>query len=207
MPVARLVLEQSYTQSGATPGSAVTLNATFTNTGQVPYTGISVASASAGTVDDAIPNGDQVASSGTLVLNATGITWTGDIPVGGVVTVTGTLTREEPGHRQPGRHRHPGLRRPGQQLPVRRHRSPLHGPARRARPRPDDRQDRRHRHHGPGGTVGYTITVTNSGQTPYTGATFTDPLAGVLDDAVYNGDATATTGTVGFAGTDSDLDR
>jgi hypothetical protein len=27
------------------------------------------------------------------------------------------------------------------------------------------------------------ITVTNTGQVAYTGATFTDPLSGVLDDA------------------------
>ena len=46
----------------------------------------------------------------------------------------------------------------------------------------------------PGATVGYTITVANTGQTPYTGATVTDALAGVLDDAGYNSDATATTG-------------
>ena len=50
----------------------------------------------------------------------------------------------------------------------------------------------------PGGTVGYTVTVTNSGQTAYTGATFTDPLTGVLDDAVYNANATATAGTVSY---------
>ena len=43
----------------------------------------------------------------------------------------------------------------------------------------------------PGSTVGYTIVVTNTGPTAYTGATFTDPLGGVLDDATYNGDATA----------------
>ena len=41
----------------------------------------------------------------------------------------------------------------------------------------------------PGGTVRFTVTVTNNGQTPYTGATFTDSLAGLLDDAVYNADA------------------
>ena len=35
----------------------------------------------------------------------------------------------------------------------------------------------------------YTITVTDSGQTPYTGATFTDPLTGVLANAAYNADA------------------
>jgi len=29
------------------------------------------------------------------------------------------------------------------------------------------------------------VTVTNSGQIPYTGAAFADSLAGVLDDAAY----------------------
>ena len=47
----------------------------------------------------------------------------------------------------------------------------------------------------PGAVVHYTVTVTNSGQTPYTGASFTDPLSGVLDDATYNSDASATAGT------------
>jgi hypothetical protein len=47
--------------------------------------------------------------------------------------------------------------------------------------------------------VGYTITVTDSGQTPYTGATVTDSLSGVLGDAAYNGDAAATAGTVSYA--------
>src|SRR6202042_3221248 len=46
--------------------------------------------------------------------------------------------------------------------------------------------------------VHYTVTVTNSGQTPYTGATFTDPLAGVLDDAAYNTDAATTAGTLAY---------
>ena len=47
--------------------------------------------------------------------------------------------------------------------------------------------------------MNYTVTVANSGLTPYPGATFTDPLTGVLDDAAYNGDAHATAGTVSFA--------
>ena len=50
----------------------------------------------------------------------------------------------------------------------------------------------------PGGTVTYTITATNSGQATLTGASFTDPLTGVLDDAAYNNDAHASTGTVGY---------
>ena len=48
----------------------------------------------------------------------------------------------------------------------------------------------------PGATVDYTITVTDTGQTPYTGATFTDSLTSVLADAAYNDDAAATAGTV-----------
>ena len=50
----------------------------------------------------------------------------------------------------------------------------------------------------PGATVSYTITVTNSGDIAYTGATFTDALSAVLDDATYNGNASATSGTVSF---------
>ena len=41
--------------------------------------------------------------------------------------------------------------------------------------------------------------MTNSGQAAYTGAAFTDSLAGVLDDATYNSDATATAGSCRFA--------
>jgi uncharacterized repeat protein (TIGR01451 family) len=50
----------------------------------------------------------------------------------------------------------------------------------------------------PGGTVSYTVTVTNSGPTAYTGATFTDPLTSVLANAVYNANAAATAGTVSY---------
>ncbi len=50
----------------------------------------------------------------------------------------------------------------------------------------------------PGSTVHYTVTVTNAGQTPYTGATFSDSLAGMLDDAVYNNNASATTGSIAY---------
>jgi uncharacterized repeat protein (TIGR01451 family) len=51
----------------------------------------------------------------------------------------------------------------------------------------------------PGDTVHYTITIANTGQTADGGATLTDSLTGVLDDATYNNDAAATTGTVSFA--------
>src|SRR6202044_1205497 len=51
----------------------------------------------------------------------------------------------------------------------------------------------------PGAMVGYTITMTNSGQVAYTGAGFTDALSGVLDDATYDLDASTTAGSISFA--------
>ena len=48
----------------------------------------------------------------------------------------------------------------------------------------------------PGATISYTITATNTGQIPLVDAGFTIALAGVLDDATYNNNATATVGAV-----------
>ena len=54
-----------------------------------------------------------------------------------------------------------------------------------------------------GDVVTYTVTATNTGDAPYTAANpavVTDDLTGVLDDATYNGDATASVGaTPSFA--------
>jgi uncharacterized repeat protein (TIGR01451 family) len=54
----------------------------------------------------------------------------------------------------------------------------------------------------PDGTVHYTITVTDTGQTAYAGAALTDSLTGVLHDATYDDDATATAGAVSFISPD-----
>jgi large repetitive protein len=51
----------------------------------------------------------------------------------------------------------------------------------------------------PGSTVGYTITVDDTGQTPYAAAVVTDALGGVLTDAAYDNDAAATSGAVSYA--------
>jgi hypothetical protein len=48
----------------------------------------------------------------------------------------------------------------------------------------------------PGQKVTFTVTIADSGQTAYTGATVAISLAGIPDDAVYDSDAAATTGTV-----------
>ena len=54
-----------------------------------------------------------------------------------------------------------------------------------------------------GQKVTYTVVVTDSGQTTYTAATFSDSLSGVLGDASYNNDAAATPDTtVAFSSPD-----
>ena len=52
----------------------------------------------------------------------------------------------------------------------------------------------------PGSRVHYTVTITNTSSAAFSGVTFADSLAGVLDDAAYGADATATTGTAGYSG-------
>ncbi|HYG83255.1 MAG TPA: GEVED domain-containing protein [Verrucomicrobiae bacterium] len=51
----------------------------------------------------------------------------------------------------------------------------------------------------PGQTFTYSITAENVGTTPLTGLTITDDMTQVIDDATYNNDATATSGSVSYA--------
>lgn len=50
----------------------------------------------------------------------------------------------------------------------------------------------------PGDVVTYTLVARNAGEADLSPADFTDDLAGVLDDADYDDDARASTGTVGY---------
>ena len=153
-------------------------------------------------LDDATPNGDQTATSGTITLTATGISWTGSIPVGGTVTITGTVTVNNPdtGNKvlvstfstaAAGSNCPSGGTDPRCSVTV-----TVLIPALTIVKTADVSTT------SPGGVVHYTVTVTNSGQTPYTGATYTDQMDGVLGDATYNGDAAATVGSVSFASPD-----
>lgn len=49
-----------------------------------------------------------------------------------------------------------------------------------------------------GDTVTYTVTVTNTGEVDFPGASFEDDLSGVVDDAAFNDDAEADVGTVSY---------
>src|SRR4029077_9384619 len=131
-------------------------------------TGISIGSDITKVLDDAAPNGDQTATSGTLTLTGTGISWTGNIPVGGTVTVTGTVTINNPDNGNKVMTSTLTTAAAGSNCPaggtdprctatvnVLIHRLTIVKTANVSTTTP-------------GSVVGYTVTVTDSGQTPYT---------------------------------------
>jgi uncharacterized repeat protein (TIGR01451 family) len=197
--VSSLLIANTANVTSTTPGSVIRYTATFTNTGQTFYDGITVATNATDVFDDALPNGDQTATSGTLVLTSTGISWTGDIPVGGTITVTGTVTVDNP---DPGNHVLNSTltsTAPGSNCPASAPAAactlsiPVLTPALTITNTPSTSTPQ------PGSTVGYTVSISDTGQTAYTGVTVSDGLTGITDDAAYNGDAAATVGTVSYA--------
>jgi len=196
--VSQLVINHTATASSTVPGAVLRFTFTAANLGQTPYQGISVFTSPSST-EVATPNGDETASFGTLSVSASGVTWTGDIPVGATLTVTGTVTviNPDPGDLPvattvttlaPGSNCPTGTVDPRCSINV-----PVLIPGLTIVNSASASAV------VPGGVAHYTVTVTNSGQTPYVGAAFTDSLVGVLDESTYNGDVSATSGTAVFS--------
>ncbi|HXS62251.1 MAG TPA: putative Ig domain-containing protein [Streptosporangiaceae bacterium] len=199
VPVAILTIVNTADAPSTTPGSVVRFTATFTNAGQVPYTGITLSDNISDVVDDAAPNGDQTATSGTLILTATGIAWTGSIPIGGTVTVTGTVTVFDPGTGNKllaarivttaaGSNCPSGSTDPRCSVSV-----PVLVPGLTITQAADTSAA------VPGQKVTYTETITNAGQTAYTGISVADDFSQSLDESVYNNDASAAAGGLSYA--------
>jgi large repetitive protein len=197
--VSKLVITNTAGVASATPGSVVRFTATFANAGKTPYNDITISTNAADVFDDAVPNGDQTATSGTILINGNAVVWTGDIPVGGTVTVTGTVTVDNP---DAGNHALASTittAAAGSNCPTASPAAacsisvPVLTPGLSISNTPSTTAA------APGDTVGYTLTITDSGQTSYSGISVTDDLSGLADDAAYNNDAVATTGTVSYA--------
>ena len=149
--------------------------------------------------DDAVYDGNATASSGSVSFASPVLTWTGDLAVGAVVTISYTVTVNNPdtGDKQvinsvtspdTGATCPPGATAAACRVTVAG-----------ADPGAGHRQDRGHGDRGarPGGALHGDGDQHRADVVP--GGAFTDPLRGVLDDAAYNGDASATSGTVSFA--------
>ena len=192
-----LVIAATVSPSPAVPGGTVHFTVTVTNTGPSTYTGATFTDPLTDVLDDAGYNNDAAATAGTVGFTSPNLTWTGTLAPGASATITFSVTVNNPdtGNKilastvtsaTAGSNCASGSTDPRCAVSV-----PVSILTISATPSTTSAT--------PGSTVGYTITVTNAGQSAYTGATFTDPLADVLDDAGYNGDAAATAGSVSYA--------
>ena len=191
MLIPALTIVTTASTAAAVPGQTVTFTVTVTDNGQTPYTGATVTD-TLNLLGDATYNNNAGATSGAVSYASPVITWTGDLAVGASAVITYTVTVNNPdtggkslatvaASTDPGSSCPPGSSNAGCSLAV-----PVLTPALtivKTASTPTATA---------GQTVTYTVVVTDSGQTPYTGAAFSDSLSGVLGDASYNSDATAT---------------
>ncbi|CAM5518850.1 hypothetical protein SSPIM334S_03615 [Streptomyces spiroverticillatus] len=195
--VALLDLKKTANPAAAKPGDTVTYTVVARNAGTATYEGASFEDDLSQVLDNAAYNGDARAEGGgTVTYTAPKLRWAHDLPAGATVTVTYSVTVNKPatGDKElknavtgpDDSSCPPGSTDPdcGEVVPVgsidiRKTVAP-------AAPKPGEK-------------VTYTVTVTNTGRTEYRGATFTDDLSGVLDDATYGEDATADSGNVVYA--------
>ncbi|WP_282847790.1 DUF6923 family protein [Microbacterium oxydans] len=187
-PVALFTVEKSVDADTAAPGTVLTYRITVRNTGAVAYDTSSPATFSddlTDILDDATYNDD---ASGGAVFDGAILTWSGPLDIGATLTVTYTATVNDPltGDRTLANTVVPGEGGECAEEGGCTTTTPLAGfiVSKTASAQQVD----------PGQTVRYTVVVTNIGETAYTEedpASFTDDLTAVLDDAVYNDDATS----------------
>ena len=199
--VPALVITNSSNVSTTTPGSTVPYTVTLSNTGQTAYTATTVTVALAAALDDATYSGNATASAGNVSYNAgtKSLTWTGDLAIGAVVTITASVTVNNPDAGDKTMTTVASSSAPGSTCPAGSSNSACTATVQVLIPALTITKSADVSSTTPGSIVHYTVSVTNSGQTDYTGAAFSDSLAGVLDDATYRNDAAATSGTVSFS--------
>ncbi|MFI6483459.1 DUF6923 family protein [Nonomuraea sp. NPDC050663] len=192
---ASLKITKTAEPSPAKQGQKVTFTITVVNTGEAAYTTASFSDDLTGVLDDAAYGGDAEASEGEVTFARPVLTWTGPLPVGATVTVKYSVTVRTPGtgdlklvnavtSSTPGGNCATGAE-PGCSVSV-----PIATFKIKKAVSPTTAIK--------GQKVTYTITVTN-GAVPYSGASFSDDLTDVLDDATYGDDVEATSGSAWYS--------
>ncbi|MDQ1419854.1 MAG: large repetitive protein, partial [Acidimicrobiaceae bacterium] len=194
-----LLITKTADTASVVAGSVVHYTVTVVNTGQTAYAPAGFSDPLTGVLDDAGYRGDAAASTGTVDYSNSTLVWSGALDVGTAATITYSVSTYFPAL--------------GDRTLTNTVSSATAGAD--CRSGSDPRCSSTVTVLVPalvvtktaaasqvvaGGSLGYTITATNTGQADYAPATLTDPLAGVLDDATYNADAAANTGALSFVG-------
>ncbi len=197
-----LSITQVPSTTSAVPGQVIGYTLTITNTGTAPYTGAVVTESFAEMFDDAAYGGNASATAGAVSYASPVLTWTGDLAPAASAVVTFTVTVNNPDTGDKLVITTVASAAAGSSCPPGTTSSPCQLTVAVLTPALTIVKTASTTAPVPGQQVTYTITVTDTGQTSYTGASLTDPLTGVLDDAAYDSDApaTATAGTVSYAG-------
>lgn len=205
------LLEKSVSTGVAVPDDEVTYTVVYTNTGVVDVAGATFTDVLQYVLDDATLVSVPTTTTGTVQLDGSALSWTGDLAAGASVTVTYTVIVNGPLSGDGAMHNTAiadadfAMRWPGGECPD--------GAASCAAPPREVSTETGIRalaftkssnatNVAPGQTVSYTLIVTNIGDADYTdadAAVLVDSMAGVLDDARYNDDATATAGVTAFS--------
>jgi uncharacterized repeat protein (TIGR01451 family) len=172
---------------------------TVVNTGQTPYAPATVRDDLAGVLDDASYPGDATATSGTVDYANGTLVWSGPLDLGASATITYSVVSTFPAAGDHTLRNTVVSGSPGANCVAGTTRTRCRSEVAVLVPALEITKSASTTSLVAGGTLGYTLTATNTGQADYPTATLTDALAGVLDDATYNGDAAATSGTVGVA--------
>jgi len=175
-------------------GQTITYTVTVTQRGSAPADAVFTDDLSK-VLDDATYNGDVASDAGTATVAGSTLDWSGTLPVGGVAHITYSVTVH--GAQQLG----DGLLTNAVSSPgcddfaacTTTHEVGDYTYSKTSDPAPGT--DVR-----PGQTVTYTIRIAQIGAAPRAGVTVTDDLSGVLDDAGWVGDQTASSGAVSRSG-------
>lgn len=190
------VVKTAYPASGSSVavGDVVTYTVTVTQEGPGAVAGAMLADDLSDVLDDADYNGDAEATSGTPVFDGDieALSWTGDLAPGAAVTLTYSVTVTGEGDGTLAN----AVTGPGCAVATdcaTEHLVGAYAVVKTSDPAPGSTV-------AEGQVIDYTITVTQSGPGTVTGASLTDDLSAVLDDARYNGDLSVEQGTASVDG-------